>query len=849
MTAAQSQHPSPKATVSPSPAPTLVHDTDSDTPKLIKVDAEAAIERGRAAMAESRLADACEAFADALRAHPSLMCVYREIGIVLADFGFKKAAEQCYRGLLPAFLADEWFGELPTSAVPSIKGVSVLAGEVTARDTARHVCFEPRTRPLRQPKGILPPVDRMFAQKSMTSSPTIVDGASGGSLWFDGFNRLMLDSDGQVIDEHTRGNPALVADIMSSTRPRHIPGRAFFVGNRGYSNYYHWMLDILPSIALFHQAGYTFNDNDHVVVFTGASQFQKATLKHLGFPEERIIQLGHTSPWVSADEMIVSFYANSMALSMGDWVPEFLQDAFINNAPEGARDELPSLSKLYLSRATNARNGRSIGNESELIAFLEARGFTTVYPENYTVFEQAGLFAAADVIVAAHGAGLTNIAFCKRGTQIIELYGNFMATCYWALSEVCGLEYYNHCCSTAEQSVHYHQRSQKDLHELRQRGFCVDLGELDALLAAADCDWRGCELTNAAEANVLDLEAKKAEEECAPAPAKRVLFFGFSVTEQLGYVSAVRELFEGQNIDIESRAIGGINLGSIPYFHSVLDYECYDKVVFEVTTCRRYAEAEPQVYGEAMREAIEQVRERGAEPAFIHLFRIGVDYSDDQMLNIAAEICVEYDVPFLNLFPQMVELQRVDILEHFLRDGIHTTAEGAAHYAQAVLPFLESVVDDGRSPRAPGEPDPAPSKALIPVDKLVDATELSTFKRGNLMMPVVEVAVGETMQFDLPSGYVFEGFLFLRTPQAGVIEVDLGDAGVRKLFAFDQHSYYRRYATWIVPACTTTQVLVRQLPVDPEIELVKGERDPGPRLGEICGVLVRELGQAGPGSR
>ncbi len=320
--------------------------------------------------------------------------------------------------------------------------------------------------------------------------------------------------------------------------------------------------------------------------------------------------------------------------------------------------------------------------------------------------------------------------------------------------------------------------------------------------------------------------------------AKRVLFFGFSVTEQPGYVPALKGMLGEREIEIESRAIGGINLCSLPYMHSVLEYECYDHVVFEVTTCRRYAEDNPGVYGDPLKEIIDQVRARGAEPSFIHLFRKGVDYSHDHMLDSAAAICAERDVRYLNLVPQMVEFERAGLLYRFLRDGIHSTEEGAAHYAQAVLPFLDLLLDDGRDVRQPGEPDPAPSRALVPIDKLVGGHDFSSFKRGNLVMPVCTIPGGESLSIDIPAGYALEGLIYLRTPQAGLMEVDLGEQGTRRVHAFDQHSYYRRYSTWTVPACTTPSITITQRPEMPEVELVKGECDPGERLGEVCGLFL-----------
>jgi len=86
-----------------------------------------------------------------------------------------------------------------------------------------------------------------------------------------------------------------------------------------------------------------------------------------------------------------------------------MKERFVAQAPAQAIENAPKGARLYLARPKDARNGRAIGNEDDVIATLEEYGFTAVYPEKYTIFEQAALFAQADVIVAPHGAAMTSI--------------------------------------------------------------------------------------------------------------------------------------------------------------------------------------------------------------------------------------------------------------------------------------------------------------------------------------------------------------------------------------------------------------------------------------------------------
>jgi capsular polysaccharide biosynthesis protein len=62
---------------------------------------------------------------------------------------------------------------------------------------------------------------------------------------------------------------------------------------------------------------------------------------------------------------------------------------------------------------------RRITNSSDLL--LALKGWETVDLAKMTIKEQMRTFAEATHIVAAHGAGLVNLLWCKSGTKVIEI--------------------------------------------------------------------------------------------------------------------------------------------------------------------------------------------------------------------------------------------------------------------------------------------------------------------------------------------------------------------------------------------------------------------------------------------
>lgn len=77
--------------------------------------------------------------------------------------------------------------------------------------------------------------------------------------------------------------------------------------------------------------------------------------------------------------------------------------------------------KVFLSR----KDTRNLENEAETEAFLAARGYVKIYPEDLSALEQLQLFAHAESIVGIHGAGLAPLMYLSdaaRLKQLIEIF-------------------------------------------------------------------------------------------------------------------------------------------------------------------------------------------------------------------------------------------------------------------------------------------------------------------------------------------------------------------------------------------------------------------------------------------
>ena len=186
--------------------------------------------------------------------------------------------------------------------------------------------------------------------------------------------------------------------------------------SEGPGNYYHWLLQILPRISTLVQSNVPY---DRIYVPHLNAEWQRSTLyavlDHFSIAREKLF---FSDPSVVfARTLIVPSvsYIPAKGQLFPLWVRDMLQEIFLKKS---------SFSQEKNRRVAISRKNasyRHIANEMELSEVLEENGFRIVCLEELSVFEQARLFADAEIIVAPHGAGLANLVFCKSGTHIIEI--------------------------------------------------------------------------------------------------------------------------------------------------------------------------------------------------------------------------------------------------------------------------------------------------------------------------------------------------------------------------------------------------------------------------------------------
>lgn len=202
--------------------------------------------------------------------------------------------------------------------------------------------------------------------------------------------------------------------VLSQRRlrlPQLLAGKAALLAASNAENYYHWLFDSLPRLALLEAAGYDLDAIEYFLLDDSKRAFQIESLARFGIGQSR---LQHCSKRrvLRCERLIVP----SMPALVGyppRWLCEYLRCRFTNDK------KAPPSRKIYISRR-HAR-GRKLLNELEILPLLVRRGYDIVDAERLAFSEQVDLFSSAREVISVHGAGLSNIVFAPRGARVLEL--------------------------------------------------------------------------------------------------------------------------------------------------------------------------------------------------------------------------------------------------------------------------------------------------------------------------------------------------------------------------------------------------------------------------------------------
>ncbi|WHO40631.1 SGNH/GDSL hydrolase family protein [Sphingobium sp. AP49] len=321
---------------------------------------------------------------------------------------------------------------------------------------------------------------------------------------------------------------------------------------------------------------------------------------------------------------------------------------------------------------------------------------------------------------------------------------------------------------------------------------------------------------------------------------QRVLLIGFSVLT--GEIYRSFEKYAADDVEFVLFGLGSHHYNYLPpLLPQILEREKPDIVVFDLasTPCREWATAAN--IRENVYEMLAMVHGIGARAGFLHLFRHDVKPGTDLLIGTINELAAEAALPVLNV-AQWIDDRGGDADHKLLFDGVHATPEGAKAISTMIIDFVRAEM---LSMDRQVSLDNVPRSAYLAHVSAVEAPYLSpygctgdNFSKYGVKMHVLPIHEGARIPIDLPEGASLSAIYFIHGPRSGDIEISTDHEVIMTHRCYDAWSYYERAMVCHVDVAGARRLWFRQLPGVPDIALIKGKQDHGPRIGKVGHVVM-----------
>jgi capsular polysaccharide biosynthesis protein len=243
-------------------------------------------------------------------------------------------------------------------------------------------------------------------------------------------------------------NHPIYMNEWAISETRELEGDWYCMMGRNGSQYFHWFWDELPRL---HSALPHLPVGTRFLIDADIDDFQRDSLDALGVtPELCLPQNSYTESRVER-LWFPTASGHSEQAAVSPHVAKQLSNAFVDKlgSPQGRANR-----RIFISRS--GANRRKLTNENEVVDHVTQLGFEIVYAEKLTFSEQVRLFSECSVVLAQHGAGITNILFAPKHCKVLEIHGPEITRIhYWMMTRALDHHYDCFVGSKAEYSSDY----------------------------------------------------------------------------------------------------------------------------------------------------------------------------------------------------------------------------------------------------------------------------------------------------------------------------------------------------------------------------------------------------------
>lgn len=217
-----------------------------------------------------------------------------------------------------------------------------------------------------------------------------------------------------------------------------------------HKSYFHFMFDVLPRIQLALERQTELEVKPTIIVDASAREPHYRRFMELlqaQSSQVRVVEINENSLLFPRSVFTVSGLRDYRGTDRKRWDRIHPQSLGLVNRffePHGPTKSEASYNanrRIYISRDLAA--SRKTINETRIWSVLKEFGFERIYLENISIRAQIDLFREVDLVVAVHGAGLSNLAFADR-PKVFEIFspGHRVRPEYFQLTTLVGGSYF-----------------------------------------------------------------------------------------------------------------------------------------------------------------------------------------------------------------------------------------------------------------------------------------------------------------------------------------------------------------------------------------------------------------------
>ena len=331
-------------------------------------------------------------------------------------------------------------GAAMQSNVSPAREMFPLAGgkiSIEAKDKAASPPFRAEYPPVRNlelvPDGLRQAMEESWARGRFEAHDVEIFLINGAyiieeCLIFDDNLQMISNVSDEYTDEEIEIALVCILRQIETRKLPYLQSPAIMSKRRAVNNYGHFLIEMLPMAMIANKLIAHFDPT--FLLHRVEPPMLDVTLRAfrlLGIPLDRLLIFGPLEP-VHVEHLVVVRGLTRHGSYMSPLCVDYLAMLAEKVAPAEQK-------KLFVRRRPGWRRGRSLLNETELGHRLEALGFHAIEPGEMTLEQQISAFSGADQVVAVSGAALTNIAFCRPGTRVINVVpSHFPDTFFWFIA-------------------------------------------------------------------------------------------------------------------------------------------------------------------------------------------------------------------------------------------------------------------------------------------------------------------------------------------------------------------------------------------------------------------------------